>query len=165
MRGFLDMRKEQLHPKREFTDVRALIEWAGEEYGERYAYSYRKNAHDEAIERITFAQLRDDVRALASSLMKMGCAHRHCVIVGKFSYEWVLTYFSVLSIGGVLVPLDPEWQPADLAEKRNCIIRLRIALRKTDHLYAGINRVLRLRLKVLDDDGVLPVLHQLACQH
>ena len=110
------MRKEQLHPKREFTDVRALIEWAGEEYGERYAYSYRKNAHDEEIERITFAQLRDDVRALASSLMKMGCAHRHCVIVGKFSYEWVLTYFSVLSIGGVLVPLDPEWQPADLAD-------------------------------------------------
>ena len=31
------MRKDMLHEKREFTNVRHLIEWAGETYGERVA--------------------------------------------------------------------------------------------------------------------------------
>lgn len=96
--------------------MRRLIEWAAETYGEKYAYSFKEDPlHGEVIH-VTFTQLRDDVRALASRLLRMGCAGRHCVVTGKPSYEWVLVYFAVLSVGGVLVPLDRDWLADDLAD-------------------------------------------------
>lgn len=110
------MKKDMLHEKREFTNVRHLVEWAGETYAERVAYSYRLKPHGGEVTRITYAQVRDDVRALASELVAMGCAGKHCVLIGKMSYEWALTYFAVMSIGGVLVPLDRDWSAEDLAD-------------------------------------------------
>ena len=110
------MKQHMLHKKREFTSVRHLIEWAGEKYGARCAYAYRADPHQSEVTRVTFAQMRDDVRGLASELLALGCAGRHCVIIGKMSYEWGLTYFAALSIGAVLVPLDRDWTAADLAD-------------------------------------------------
>ena len=108
--------RDAIHKKTEFTNVRQLIEWAAETYGEKYAYSYKEDPlHGEVIH-VTFTQLRDDVRALASRLLRMGCAGRHCVVTGKPSYEWILVYFAVLSVGGVLVPLDRDWLTDDLAD-------------------------------------------------
>ncbi len=110
------MKKGMLHEKIECRDVRALVEFAGEKYAELCAYSYRINPRDKEVQKATFSQLRDDVRALASKLLKLGCAGRHCILIGKFSYDWVRTYFAVLSIGGVIVPLDRDWLCEDLAE-------------------------------------------------
>ena len=110
------MKNEVLHEKKEFEDVRALIEWAGEAYRDRCAYSFRQRPSDKEILRIGFDRLRRDVRALASEMLAMGCAGRHCVVIGKFSYEWALVYFATLAIGGVLVPLDRDWTAEDLAD-------------------------------------------------
>ncbi len=110
------MKKDVLHERKDFTSVRSLIEWAGEEYKERYAYSYRLEGMRGDITRVTFSQFRDDVRALTSRLLRMGCQAKHCILIGKNSYEWIVTYYSVLSAGGVLVPLDRDWQAEDLAD-------------------------------------------------
>lgn len=106
----------KLHEKVEFTNVRQLIEWAAETYGEKTAYSFRTDPLHGDVTQISFTRLRDDVRALASELLSMGCAGKHCVVTGKPSYDWILTYFSVLSVGGVLVPLDRDWLKEDLAD-------------------------------------------------
>lgn len=111
----LIMKNLQLHEKLDFTNVRELIEYAGETHADRIAYSFRRTPKAE-ITRIKFSSLRDDVRALACELAQLGCSGKHCIIIGKFSYDWVLTYYAVLSIGGVVVPLDPEWQAEDLAD-------------------------------------------------
>ncbi len=58
--------------------------------------------------------MRDRVRALACRMVLMGCSGKHCVVIGKLSYEWALCYFAALSIGAVLVPLDPDWSEEDL---------------------------------------------------
>ncbi len=110
------MKKGALHEKREFANVRELVEWSAKEYAGRTAYSYKPNPHKEEIVKITFEQLRDDVRALASELLAMGCAGKHCILVGKFSYDWARMYFATLSIGAILVPLDREWLKEDLAD-------------------------------------------------
>ena len=110
------MKNEALHEKHEFQNVRALVEWTSDVYGDKLAYSFRVNAHKPEITKKTFTQLRDDVRGLASELLAMGCAGKHCALIGKFSYDWVVSYFSILSIGGILVPLDREWSADDLAD-------------------------------------------------
>ena len=110
------MKKGLLHEKIEFENVRSLVEWAGDKHADLCAYSYRENPRDKEFSKATFAELRDDVRALASKLLESGCAGKHCVLIGKLSYDWVRTYFAVLSIGGIIVPLDRDWHKEELAE-------------------------------------------------
>ena len=110
------MKKHQLHEKTDFTSVRHLVEWSAEQYGDRTLFSFRAKAHDAEATSVSFLAVRDDVRALACKLSAMGCAGKHCVVIGKLTYDWALLYYSLLSIGAVLVPLDPEWAAPDLAD-------------------------------------------------
>ena len=110
------MNKDQLHERRDFRDVRELVEWAASNYGEKIAYSYKPDPHKSEAVSASFEELLDDVRALGSELLSMGCAGKHCVVIGKFSYDWVRMYFALLSIGAVLVPLDRDWLKDDLAD-------------------------------------------------
>ena len=108
------MKKEILHENLEFESIRDLVEKSAEMYVEKVYLSYR-NASKE-IEKITFVQFRDDVRALACEMLSMGCAGKHCALIGKPSSEWALVYFAAQSIGAVLVPMDRDWLADDLAE-------------------------------------------------
>lgn len=110
------MKSDVMHEIRQFTNVRELIEWAAETHKDRVAYSFKPDPQKNEITKITFKELRNDVRALSSKLISMGCSGKHCVLIGKLSYEWAVTYYSVLSAGGVLVPLDRDWLAADLAD-------------------------------------------------
>ena len=108
------MSKDMLHEPRYFDNVRALLEWGAEYYGNDTVYSFRPTPRADIVKK-SFVEFRDDVRALASELLSMGCAGRHCVVIGKLSYEWAVLYYATLSIGGVLIPLDRDWQAEDLA--------------------------------------------------
>ena len=61
-------------------------------------------------------EFRDDVRALASEMISRGMQGKHVVVVGKMSYDFILTYYATLLVGAVLVPLDKDWTAADLAD-------------------------------------------------
>lgn len=110
------MKSDVIHKKVEFDNVRQLVEWAADTYGTRNAFSYKVNPRGEDVIRINFVQFRDDVRALATEMLSMGCAGKHCVVIGKFTYHWAVVYYAILSIGAVLVPLDRDWSAEDLAE-------------------------------------------------
>ena len=112
------MNNDMLHEKREFNNFRELIEWAGNEYKDKNAYSFKDNVK-RAVTRITFPELRDDVRALTSKLVEMGVKGKHVCVIGKLSYEWAVLYFSVLCADGVLVPLDRDWRADELAKTAN----------------------------------------------
>ena len=99
---------------RDFTNVRELCEWAGDTYGEKRAFSFL--GEGKKTESRSYIEFRSDVRALASKLIHMGATGKHCILIGKCSYEWIVTYYAVLSAGAVLVPLDRDWQAADLCE-------------------------------------------------
>ena len=110
------MKNHVLHKKEYFANVRELVEWAADTYGEAIAYSYRPNPHKSETVSHSFLALREDVRALGARLTALGIHEKRCALIGKFSYEWVITYFAILSVGGVLVPLDRDWDAADLAD-------------------------------------------------
>ncbi|MBQ8719957.1 MAG: AMP-binding protein [Clostridia bacterium] len=110
------MKKHQLHKTVEFTNVRDLIQYAAKTYGEKTAISYRANPHQQESTKVSYVQFAKDVGALASRLLSMGCEGKHCALIGKTSYEWILTYYATLSIGAVLIPLDRDWLKEDLLE-------------------------------------------------
>ena len=109
-------KKHAINPTFCFTDIRELIEWSSYNYADKTAFSYRISPRDAEPVKVSFSELGNDVRALASRLAEMGCTGKHCVLIGKLSYEWALTYYAVLSIGGVLVPLDKDWSDEELAD-------------------------------------------------
>ncbi len=108
------MKKYAFRESREFTNVRALCEWAGDEYKGKNAFSFKGEGGKTV--KVTFEQFRDDVRGLTTSLVKLGATGQHCVLIGKSSYQWIVTYYAVLSAGAVLVPLDRDWQAVDLGD-------------------------------------------------
>ena len=110
------MKKHALHEKNVFKDMRDLVERSYEMYPDRIAYSYRKKPHDAEAVKVSFKELRDDVRALATEFISRGYSGKNIAVVGKFSYSWVRVYFSLLSAGAVIVPLDKDWLADDLAD-------------------------------------------------
>ena len=110
------MNKEGLHLRREFSDMRDLIEQAAILYSDRTAYSYKNNPRDTESVKVSFTTLRDDVRALATEFISRGYDSKKCALIGKLSYEWVCSYFALLISGAVLVPLDRDWHGNDLAD-------------------------------------------------
>ena len=115
-KGINEMNKHMIHEKQEWADVRALIEWAADTHGEKPAFSYRLKANDKEPVSVSYIKLRDDIRALSGELLAKNIDNKKCVVIGKLSYNWIVTYYSVLIAGGVLVPLDRDWSAEDLAD-------------------------------------------------
>ena len=108
--------KKPIHEKKIYRDIREVIEDIGEIYSGKIAYSYRIKPNDKEIQKKTYDQLRDDVRALATEFVARGVTGKHVALVGKLSYHWVVVYYATFAAGGVLVPLDKEWLAKDLAD-------------------------------------------------
>ena len=110
------MNKYQIHPKKEFDSIRNIVESSAKAYGNRTAFSYRLKPYDKEKVNISYLEFRDDVRALSSEMLFRGMQDKHIVVVGKMSYDFIVTYYATLLIGAVLVPLDKDWAAADLAD-------------------------------------------------
>ncbi len=110
------MKNHVLHEKQEFANIRDLVVKASQMYPDKTAYAFRDNPHDKEVNKKTFAELYADVRAMGAGLLDRGLAGKHCAVIGKFSYSWVRMYFSILSVGAVIVPLDRDWLAEDLAD-------------------------------------------------
>ncbi len=98
-----------------FPDFRIMTENVAEKYPDRYAVSYKKKPHDKEVIHITYAQSRDFIRNLGTACIELGLRDRHVAIVGESSYEWIASYFALMSIGAVTVPIDREYPASDIA--------------------------------------------------
>ena len=110
------MKEKILHPRKEYENVRDLIEDVAELYGEKTAFSYRIKPSDKDKVCKSYVTLRDDVRALSTEFIARGIAGKHISVIGALSYEWVVVYYAALATGSVLVPLDRDWTASELTD-------------------------------------------------
>lgn len=101
---------------KEFETFRDLAVETSEKYADRMVYAYRKNPNDPEPQRVTYAAFLANVRAVGTGVLARGLHGKHVAVIGKLSYEWATMYMSLLSVGAVLVPLDPDWSKEDLCE-------------------------------------------------
>ena len=89
-----------------FEDFRIMTENVAKKYPDRVAISYKKNPRDKDTVKVTYLEARDYIRNIGTELIYMGCRDKHVALIGESSYEWICSYFSLMSIGAVVVPID-----------------------------------------------------------
>ena len=105
-----------LHEKKEFENIRSMVEEIGSMYGSKIAYRYRIKHNDKEAICVSYESLRDKVRGLGSEIIARGIDGKKIILIGKHTFEWILTYYATLATGSVLVPLDRDWSAEDLLE-------------------------------------------------
>jgi len=99
-----------VYPAEEHENVRALLDYAADNYGEDTAFILKEKPAGRKAEpiyrNISYKDLREDVRRLGTGMMAMGISHARIAIIGENSYHWQLAYLAAMSGLGICVPLD-----------------------------------------------------------
>lgn len=105
------MKKAQaLREKREFLNIREMVEFIGDEYKGKVAYRYRIKAHDKEAIKVTYDEMRDHVRALGTEIVARGLQGKKICVIGKHTYQLIQSYYATMAVGSVWVPLDRDWE-------------------------------------------------------
>ena len=105
-----------LRAKKEYLNIREMVEDIGEIYKGKVAYRYRVKPHDKEAVKVTYDEMRDHVRAFATELVARGYQGKKICVIGKHTYQLIQTYYATMAIGSVWVPLDRDWAKEDLLE-------------------------------------------------
>lgn len=89
-------------------DMRSLVEESAQNFPSDIAISYKDNYWDKEVKKVRFSQWRDDVRDLGTALISSGLREEKIAIIGENSYGWCCSFFAVMAIGAVTVPIDKE---------------------------------------------------------
>ena len=92
---------------REISTIQELLCGSRELYGDNPAFWIKKKKGTDYVP-INYKLLLHDVEALGLKLREMGISKERVAIIGMSSYEWIVTYFAVVTGGGIAVPLDKE---------------------------------------------------------
>ena len=109
------MRDYPLYEATYFNNFRVMIENAAAKFPNSTAFSYKDDPHSETVTKINFYEVKNIARNYGTALIDLGCRDAKCAIIGGTSIGWILTYFTVMAIGGVTVPCDKELGVEDLA--------------------------------------------------
>ena len=94
------------YPITEITNLKELIYFDNAQTNNNIAYMYAKGK--KTIVEVTYSQFVQDVEAFGTYLFENGHKNTHIAVIGENSYEWILTYFSTVLGGSVIVPVDKE---------------------------------------------------------
>ena len=95
-------------------DMRSLVEEAAQNFPDSIAISYKDKPSDKEVKKVTFTEWRDDVRDLGTALISHGLREENIAIVGENTYGWCCSFFGVMAIGAVTVPVDKELPIEDI---------------------------------------------------
>ncbi|MBR6917781.1 MAG: AMP-binding protein [Clostridia bacterium] len=117
------MKDYPLYETTVFENFRIMCENVRKRVPDKNAFVYREKPTDENVVKVTFAEVREDVRNFGTALVELGCREERCAIVGASTLGWIYSYFAVMAIGGVTVPIDKELGVEDIGgiiEKAGC---------------------------------------------
>ena len=102
-----------------FENIREMTENAAKRFPDKNALTYKKKATSKEMLHYTYSEGRDFIRSIATEFISMGMRDANVAIIGEASPEWVFSYFALMSIGAVTVPIDKELPPDDMASILN----------------------------------------------
>ena len=107
------MTSDAIRKVRDIRDLKDMLEQSAKLFGEMDAF-WLKNENDK-YEGITYKQLKNEVDAFGTALIKLGLKDQFIAVIGENRYEWCVTYLAAANGTGIVVPLDREL-PAEEVE-------------------------------------------------
>lgn len=97
----------KLYQKTNYADIREVVCSGINRYPDCVAFTLKnKEGKDVKYKDITYKELGNEISRLGTGLLKCGLKDKRVAIIGPNSYEWVLSYITVLFGIGIVVPLD-----------------------------------------------------------
>ena len=98
-----------IYDSREHKNFRELLNYSAFQFSSDDAFIV-KTGKDEnrnpVYKHITFQDFKNDVNWFGQGMVALGHTGKRIAIIGKNSYEWYMSYYSVLCGLGIVVPLD-----------------------------------------------------------
>jgi len=101
------------YPVRDVTDLKDIIIQSTDLFPDETAYLEKDRTIGEFVP-ITYARVREEMDAFGTKLVDMGLKGKKIAVIGETSYNWILTYFTVVAGVGVIVPLDKNLPQEEL---------------------------------------------------
>lgn len=109
------MSNKILYKAQRFENIRDILSNTVKKYPNNIAFKLKhKQGKEVSYTDITYTTFQSDINEFGTGLAQLGYMGARVAVIGKNSYEWAITYFSVLNGLGVLVPLDKKLPEAEI---------------------------------------------------
>ena len=100
----------------EIYNFRDLVNHSASKYSNNVAYKFKKNLGkpNQKIVEKTYSQIKEEIGAFGTTLLKMGLENKKVAVIGNNRYEWCVTYLTVTTSNMVIVPLDKALPDAEI---------------------------------------------------
>lgn len=112
MYGKLKTKNYPLYEVRPVKDLRALIDDTAELFGDKLAFRYRDKG---VAGQISYKDFKYSVDSFGTALCSLGLDGKHIAIIGENSFKWALSFLTTLNLNGIVVPVDKELSPDEIA--------------------------------------------------
>lgn len=112
-------KKRKPYPATDYKTVKEIFKHSMQNYADN-TLILQKPDHKEPYKETTYKKFGEDVVALGTKLIKMLPENARVVVVSETTYDWYVSYMTMLCGAGILVPVDKELPENEL---ENVIIR------------------------------------------
>lgn len=89
------------------SNLRELMQSAIDRFPECSAFTIKhKNGKEVEYEKVSYKRFGEEINALGTALIDLGLKDKRIAVIGKNSYEWMLSYLATVNGTGIVVPLD-----------------------------------------------------------
>ncbi|MGI6721471.1 MAG: AMP-dependent synthetase/ligase [Anaerovoracaceae bacterium] len=110
--------KDALYDPRPLRDLRDLIKSSRRLYGSKPAFLVKKD-HEQPFQPISYIRWDAEVDAMGTAFCNLGLKGKKIAVTGENSYKWVVSYMATTNGTGVIVPIDRELKPLEIANLLN----------------------------------------------
>ena len=98
------------------TDLKDLVCRAESTYCDRLASVDKvKKGKEKVVVNHTVREFAEKRQALGEALTQMGLKGKHVAIIGESSFQWILSFFTIVCGVGVAVPIDKELRDEEIS--------------------------------------------------
>lgn len=112
------MTSKTIYEVPDISNLKDMLEQSTKLFGENNAF-WLKTKND-SYEGVKYRELKNEVDALGTALIKLGLKDKFIAVIGENRYEWCVTYLAAVNGTSIVVPLDKEL-PA--VEVENLLVR------------------------------------------
>lgn len=141
----MGIKSYSLNDSPKINNLKDLVSYCAKKYKNKDAFVF-EDEHQHVIQ-ISYMDFLNDINALGTALYNFDFKNTVIALVAENSYHWILSYFSVVNGGNIIVPLAPDMSESDMQEilvstQASCVITSQKFIDKIQKLDIKLRRIL-----------------------